>query len=155
MIGYARFLPSVAALAGLIACAHGGAANQRDKTPSPPPSSTSASALSGPNVVTADTSTPPQSLEQMLQGKISGVQVTRALGGGISVRISGPSSFFSSNEALYVVDGLPVEPGPGGTLSWLKASDVESITVLKDAAAAEYGVRGANGVIVIKTKGTH
>jgi len=58
-----------------------------------------------------------------------------------------------SNEPLFVVDGVPIAPGPGGTLSWLNPHDIASIEVLKDAASlAMYGVRGGNGVIVIKTK---
>jgi TonB-dependent SusC/RagA subfamily outer membrane receptor len=55
-----------------------------------------------------------------------------------------------------VVDGVVVEPARNGTLSWLNPQDVESIEVLKDpSSAAIYGVRGANGVIVITTKGSH
>jgi TonB-dependent SusC/RagA subfamily outer membrane receptor len=52
-----------------------------------------------------------------------------------------------------VIDDLPVTPDPGGTISFLNPNDVESISVLKDASAtAIYGSRGANGVVVIKTK---
>lgn len=138
-----RALPPVGIVAGLIlACAHGrGAA-------SPPSTST----------VTSEeiAGQPAQSLEQMLAGRISGVTVTRASGGGISVLIRGPSSFYLTGEPLYVVDDMPIEPGRGGTLSWLNPQDIASITVLKDAAStAIYGVRGANGVIVITTKGSH
>jgi len=65
-------------------------------------------------------------------------------------------SFYSGSEPLIVVDGVAVNPGPNGTLSWLNAKDIESITALKDPSqTAIYGVRGANGVIVIKTKGAH
>jgi TonB-dependent SusC/RagA subfamily outer membrane receptor len=79
--------------------------------------------------------------------------VTRAPGGGVSVQIRGRSSFSLSNEPLFVVDGVPITPGPHGTLSWLNPHDIASIEVLKDAAStAMYGVRGSNGVIVIKTK---
>jgi TonB-dependent SusC/RagA subfamily outer membrane receptor len=99
---------------------------------------------------------PTVSLEQLLAGRIAGVTVTAAPGGGISVRIGGPKSFLLSSEPLYVIDGVPIEAGPNGTLSWLNPHDVASIEVLKDAAStAIYGVRGANGVIVIKTKGSH
>ena len=53
-----------------------------------------------------------------------------------------------------MVDGVPVETSTNGTLSWLNPEDIESVTVLKyDAQTAMYGVRGANGVILIKTKG--
>ncbi len=96
------------------------------------------------------------SLEQLLAGRIAGVSVSRAPGGGISVLIRGPSSFYLTGQPLYVVNDVPVEPGPGGTLSWLNPQDITSIAVLKDpSTTAIFGVRGANGVILIKTKGTH
>jgi len=95
------------------------------------------------------------SLEEMLAGRIAGVSVTRVAGGGISVLIRGPTSFYLSNEPLYIVDGVAVQPGPNGALSWLRPEDIGSITVLKDAAAAIYGVRGANGVVLIRTRGSH
>jgi TonB-dependent SusC/RagA subfamily outer membrane receptor len=94
------------------------------------------------------------SLDQMLAGRIAGVCVARVPGGGISVLIRGPASFYLSNEPLYVVDGVPVEAGPQGALSWLRPEDIASIAVLKDADAVIFGARGANGVVVIKTKGT-
>ncbi len=94
------------------------------------------------------------SLEQILAGRISGVTVTPAPGGGIVVRFAGPTSFYSGQDPLYVIDGVPVEV-QRGTLTWLSAHDVESIRALKGADAAIYGVRGSNGVIVIRTKGSH
>ena len=96
------------------------------------------------------------SLEQLLAGRVAGATVTAAPLGGIIVRISGPHSFSLTQAPLYVVDGVPVETSPNGTLTWLNPEDVESITVLKyDASAAIYGVRGANGVILIRTKRAH
>jgi iron complex outermembrane receptor protein len=96
------------------------------------------------------------SLDQLLAGRISGVIVTPAVGGGIIVRIGGPTSFYSRQDPLFVVDGVPIEASSGGSLSWLSPHDIESITALKDpSTTAIYGVRGANGVIVIKTKGSH
>jgi TonB-dependent SusC/RagA subfamily outer membrane receptor len=97
----------------------------------------------------------PASVEQMLAGRISGVTVTPAPGGGIAVRMMNTGgSFYSGTEPLIVVDGVAVNPGPNGTLGWLNPRDIESITALKDPSqTAIYGVRGANGVIVIKTKG--
>jgi len=81
--------------------------------------------------------------------------VTAAPGGGIVVRIGGPKSFYANEDPLFVVDGVPIT-GTNGTLSWLNPHDVESITVLKDpSTTAIYGVRGANGVVIIKTKGSH
>ena len=58
-----------------------------------------------------------------------------------------------SNEPLYIVDGTPVLPGPNGGLIGINPRDIASIEVLKDAGStAFYGLRGSNGVIVIKTK---
>lgn len=92
-------------------------------------------------------------LEKVLQGRVAGVTVTRAPDGGIAVRIRGASSFYGNAEPLYVLDGVPIQPGPTGTLTGINPYDIESIKVLKDPAeTAMYGVRGANGVIVIKTK---
>lgn len=131
-----RVLPPVGIVAGLVlACAHGRVS--QSEVPSPDP-------------------TPPVSLAELLAGRVSGVTVTALPGGGISVRISGPTSFYLSHEPLYVVDGVAVEPGENGSLSWISPRDIESIAVLKyEASTAIYGVRGANGVIVIKTKGSH
>ncbi len=104
------------------------------------------------NTVTAEEieKDPASSVQEMLQGRVAGVVVTRRPG-GISVRVRGAPSIRGDNEPLYVVDGTPVTTGPGGFLR-INPYDVESIEVLKGSRAAFYGVRGANGVIVIKTK---
>jgi iron complex outermembrane receptor protein len=95
---------------------------------------------------------PGQSIEEMLKGRVAGVTVTR-IDGGIAVRIRGASSLYASSEPLYVLDGVAIQPGPGGSLQGIDPYDIESIQVLKDPAdTALYGMRGANGVIVIKTK---
>lgn len=92
-------------------------------------------------------------LSDLLKGDVAGVTVTEGPGGGIMVRIRGESSIYGSSDPLYVVDGTPVHADPGGGLSSVNPYDVESITVLKDAAATSiYGSQGANGVIVVKTK---
>jgi TonB-dependent SusC/RagA subfamily outer membrane receptor len=115
-----------------------------------------AHAPSTSNVTSEEIPQPVGSLSQMLAGRVSGAIVTATPGGGISVRISGPHSFYLGHEPLYVVDGIPIEPGPNGTLSWLNAEDIASIEVLKyESSTAIYGVRGGNGVILIKTKGSH
>ena len=90
--------------------------------------------------------------EELLAGRFPGVEVYRAPG-GIAIRIRGASSVYGSSEPLYVVDGMPIEPGPGGALVGINPADIEKIEVLKDAGStAQWGVRGANGVILIKTK---
>lgn len=96
---------------------------------------------------------PVASISQSLQGRISGVEVTNqtgAPGSAISVRVRGSSSISSSNEPLYIVDGIPVESG----LNNISPNDIENITVLKDASsAAIYGSRASNGVVLVTTKG--
>jgi TonB-dependent SusC/RagA subfamily outer membrane receptor len=110
---------------------------------------------SGRRTVTAEDieRNPGRPIEEILASRFPGVTVVRVPGGGLSIRIRGTSSISASNEPLYVIDGVPIEPGPGGALFGINPYDIESIEVLKDAASTTmYGVRGANGVIVIKTK---
>lgn len=125
------------------------------------------------------------SFDQMLQGKVAGVQVsqtTGAPGGNVNILIRGVSSITGGNQPLYVIDGFPIGSGGGGSnmrsygsnsysstsmanntatrinpLSSINPSDIESIEILKDASAtAIYGSRGANGVVIITTKrGNH
>ncbi|PYP15482.1 MAG: hypothetical protein DMD52_10310 [Gemmatimonadetes bacterium] len=109
----------------------------------------------GPQTVTSEDieRNPGQPIEKVLQGRFAGVEVSRTSDGGIAVRIRGAASFNASAQPLYVVDGIPMQPGPNGSLTGINPYDIESIQVLKDAAdTAIYGMRGANGVIVIKTK---
>lgn len=99
-----------------------------------------------------DESRPIARVEEMLEG-VSGVRLLRSPGGGIRVQIRGATSINGPNEPLYVVDGMPIEVDSGQGLSWLNPSDIASIEVLKDASATSiYGSRGANGVVIIKTK---
>jgi TonB-dependent SusC/RagA subfamily outer membrane receptor len=89
----------------------------------------------------------------VLAGRIAGVQVGRDATGALTVRVRGGSSISGSNEPLYVIDGVAIQAGPGGSLAGINPSDIESIQVLRDAmATASYGSRGANGVIVNKKK---
>lgn len=98
--------------------------------------------------------------QQLIQAKVPGVQVigSNEPGGSNAIRIRGGSSVTSSNEPLFVVDGLPLAIGGGisagrDPLNFLNPNDIESITVLKDASAtAIYGSRGSNGVIIVTTK---
>ena len=96
---------------------------------------------------------PGQPIEQVLMGRFPGVTVTRTADGGVAVRIRGTTSIHGSNEPLYVIDGVAIQPGPGGSLTGINPHDIASIEVVKDPAGeAMYGVRGANGVIIITTK---
>lgn len=121
------------------------------------------------------------SVDQMIQGKLSGVTVTNSSGqpgAAVSIRVRGTTSLNGTNEPLYVIDGVPLSgdatgrstsgrpvagndfSSTGGSgsvavspISFLNPNDIESIDVLKDASAtAIYGSRGANGVILITTK---
>ena len=105
------------------------------------------------------------SIDQGLIGRASGVQVTQTSGmpGAVaSIRVRGSSSIQGGNEPLYVIDGFPVYSGGGfgntggkvqmSGLATVNPSDIESIEILKDAAAtAIYGAR-SNGVVLITTK---
>jgi TonB-dependent SusC/RagA subfamily outer membrane receptor len=92
-------------------------------------------------------------IEEALNGKVAGATVVRTPDGGVAVRIRGQSSINGRSTPLYVIDGIPIEPGPNGSLVGINPYDIASIEVLKDAAdVAMFGVRGANGVIVIRTK---
>ncbi|WP_118194117.1 SusC/RagA family TonB-linked outer membrane protein [Albibacterium indicum] len=110
---------------------------------------------------------PYTSFESALIGKVPGMQITNSSGqaGSVSsIRIRGIGSMNASNEPLYVIDGVPVVSGSSGQLgdyiytsnnimNSINPSDIESITVLKDAAASSlYGSRAANGVVLINTK---
>ncbi|OLE56296.1 MAG: hypothetical protein AUG74_19545 [Bacteroidetes bacterium 13_1_20CM_4_60_6] len=96
---------------------------------------------------------PGQPIEELLMGRFPGVMVTRAADGTLSVRIRGTTSIRGSNEPLYVIDGVEIQPGPGGSLAGINPRDIATIEVVKDPAGeALYGVRGANGIILIKTK---
>ncbi len=96
---------------------------------------------------------PGQPVEQLLSSRFTGVLVSRTSGGGLSLRIRGVGSFMSSNEPLVVVDDVPLDVANGATLRAINPRDIGSIEVIKDPAGlALYGVRGANGVIVIRTK---
>ncbi len=108
-------------------------------------------------------------LNELIQGRAAGVTVTPNTGepgAGLQIRIRGGTSISATNEPLYVIDGVPIQNAqsePGGTdiaagmarnpLNLLNPADIASITILKDAAAAAiYGSRAANGVILIETK---
>jgi TonB-dependent SusC/RagA subfamily outer membrane receptor len=72
---------------------------------------------------------------------------------GLVIRIRGVNTFAGKADPLFVIDGLPLEPGIDGALTGINPQDIASIRVLKNASeTAAYGVRGANGVILITTK---
>ncbi|MDI3527547.1 MAG: TonB-dependent starch-binding outer membrane protein SusC [Tenuifilum sp.] len=98
--------------------------------------------------------------QELLVGKAAGVVITTgsgAPGSGATIRIRGGSSLNASNDPLVIVDGIPLDnnnvSGSSNLLSFINPNDIESVTVLKDAASASiYGSRASNGVILITTK---
>jgi TonB-dependent SusC/RagA subfamily outer membrane receptor len=90
-------------------------------------------------------------VEQMIQARFAGVQVTQR-GNTFAIRIRGTGSLTSNSEPLVVIDGTPRSTAD---LRGVNPKDVARIAVMKDAAASFYGVRGANGVIVINTRRGH
>ena len=100
------------------------------------------------------------SAQEMMQGKIAGVNVTTSNGGpggGATIRVRGGSSLNANNDPLIVIDGMAMDnqgvKGAPNALAMVNPNDIESFTVLKDASAtAIYGSRGSNGVIIITTK---
>ena len=94
----------------------------------------------------------PRTVVDMLVGRFPGVEVRALPNGSASIRIRGSRSFRAGNEPLIVVDGFPQHSGAQALMD-MTPQDVESIEVLKDAAATSvYGSRGANGVILISTR---
>jgi TonB-dependent SusC/RagA subfamily outer membrane receptor len=93
-------------------------------------------------------------VEELLRGRVAGVEVRRTSSGDISVRIRGAGNFQGGGEPLWVLDGMPLAQGLGlSSLAGISPQDVERIDVLKDAGStAIYGSQGANGVILIRTK---
>ncbi|MDR8394626.1 SusC/RagA family TonB-linked outer membrane protein [Aliifodinibius sp. S!AR15-10] len=115
----------------------------------------SISSVTGDEIATV----PASGLQNTLQGRAAGVQVTPTTGqpgAPVDIDIRGVSTF-GNNNPLYVIDGMPVFIGSGGTenpLASLDPNNIESVEILKDAsAAAIYGARAANGVVMITTKG--
>ena len=93
------------------------------------------------------------SIDKVIADRVPGVRLDRAADGHLMLRIRGTSSWSTSTEPLYVVDGSPVVSGLGGPLSGFSSADIATIRVLKDAAStAMYGVRGGSGVVLIETK---
>lgn len=109
---------------------------------------------------------PVSRIDGVLQGKASGVQIVQNAGdpgAGMTIRVRGSSSIAASNQPLWVIDGVPIfdedfsQLGMGGQdlsgITGISPDDIESISILKDAAAtAMYGSRGSNGVVIVRTK---
>lgn len=149
-----RMMSRVALFMGLLVgllsgCAHSTRPSETEPKDAPQGSLSPASTVTSQDIQR----TAGETIEKVLVGRFAGVWVTRTANGGIAVRIRGVTSFLASNEPLYVLDGIPIQAAPGGLLTGINPHDIESIEVLKNPAeTAMYGSRGANGVILIKTK---
>ena len=106
---------------------------------------------------------PVPSVEQALQGKVAGVQITALngkVGQGLQIKVRGSASLTASSQPLYVIDGIPITSSdqssttaPTNPIADLNPNDIESLEILKDASsAAIYGSRASNGVVLITTK---
>jgi TonB-dependent SusC/RagA subfamily outer membrane receptor len=93
-------------------------------------------------------------IEKIIQDRVPGIIVRRTSAGGLALQIRSSSAYKNSDDALplYVLNDLPVGAGPDGSLPGIDPYDIESIKVLKGTEAAIYGLQGAAGVIVIKTR---
>jgi TonB-dependent SusC/RagA subfamily outer membrane receptor len=108
-----------------------------------------------PNTVTSDEldRAGDDAIVKTLSAKVPGVWVSMTASGSLAIRVRSSSSINGNTEPLYIIDGTEVQAGPNGALNGINPHDIASIEVLKDAASLSYyGVRAANGVIVIKTK---
>jgi TonB-dependent SusC/RagA subfamily outer membrane receptor len=128
----------VVVVVGLCACAPAATRSQPDSVPM---------------VTAADfEANPGMSIENILQKKVPGLEVV-STNGGIALRIRGVSSWDGrETPPLYILNGLPLAVGGEGVLPGFNLYEIHSIRVLRGAEAAMYGIRGANGVIVITTK---
>jgi len=106
-------------------------------------------------VLTADDirNSPGQSLEQLLLARVPGLTIERAADGHTKLVLRGRNTILGDDEVLFVVNGIPLGPAVSGNLAAVDVHDIETVQILHDAVAtAAYGIRGANGVIVIRTK---
>lgn len=96
---------------------------------------------------------PAVSIEQLLVTRIPGVTLARAQDGHLIIRLRGTTTIMGDQEVLVVVNGIALDPNATGNLFAINPSDVETIEVVRDGAGtAMYGARGANGVIIVRTK---
>ena len=126
-----RFLLSALAYGWMIGCRTGGPGAE-------------------PSAAEPDTPASSGYVEELFAGRFPGVRVFRLANGALSIEVRGRSTIYGSTQPLFVIDGVPVEAEDG--LLFLNPADIQRIEVLKDVGStAQYGVRGANGVVLITT----
>lgn len=128
----------------LVSCSHNQSSTAAQAEPLPPGT-----------VLTADDirRSPGQSLEQLLLARVPGLTIERAPDGHNKLIIRGRTTLVGDDEPLFVVNGIALGPAAGGNLNAINIYDIATVQVLRDAAATSaYGVRGSNGVIIIRTK---
>jgi len=138
-------LPTVLATLAVVGCSHAGARPTPAPTPSP--------RAPRPSDIRAEDieRSPAMSIEELLIARVPGLMVTRAPDGHTVMQLRGVTSLNGDGEPLFVVNGLAL--GSASSLGAISRFDIASIEVLKDpASTAAWGMRGSNGVIVIKTK---
>jgi TonB-dependent SusC/RagA subfamily outer membrane receptor len=141
VISSSRLLGIAGIIVWTVSCGHG---TNSTAPPAPP-----APALSAEDIERS----PATTIEQLLMARVPGLYVTRAGDGTLVARLRGPTTLTGDLEPLFVLDGIPLAQNGLGNLSAVSPRDIASIDVLKDpTSTAMYGARGANGVIVIRTK---
>ncbi|PYO92104.1 MAG: hypothetical protein DMD62_14065 [Gemmatimonadetes bacterium] len=128
------------------ACSHRGSTPSSSQSIDPRPPGT---------VLTADDirASPGQSLEQLLLARVPGLTAVRAPDGRTILTLRGTTTLLGDDEPLFVVNGIALAPNSSSNLNAIDLHDIETVQVIRDAAStAAYGVRGANGVIIIRTK---
>jgi TonB-dependent SusC/RagA subfamily outer membrane receptor len=149
-----RTTPGLTLLAALLLATAPACARRAAPSPPEPQAAAPEDTITAADLTSAEIEKRPQEpVASLLQSRAAGVEVAVNSDGSISLRIRGASSFYAGTEPLIVVDGTPLTPGSGGTLRGINPHDIESIRVLKNPGdTGLYGVRGANGVIVVTTK---
>jgi TonB-dependent SusC/RagA subfamily outer membrane receptor len=140
-------MPAVLATLAVVGCSH--VRTRPSPSPGPSPRAPRPSEIRSEDI---DRS-PAVPIEELLMARVPGLMVTRAPDGRTVLQLRGVTSLNGDGEPLFVVNGLAL--GSASSLGAISRFDIESIQVLKDpASTAAWGMRGSNGVIVIKTKGS-
>ncbi len=146
----ASLLACIVLAAFTTACARTNTTSQAEPQVAGQPDSSQVSAIPSREAHKRD---PREPIEAVLARRFPGVDVSSGAGGILRIHIRGMESFYGNTEPLIVIDGVPLGAGHRGVVRGINPYDIESIEVLKHASeTALYGVRGANGVIIIKTK---